>query len=518
MQVQREASPSISLGMDSDHDEYAEWMRVFESIVQLLDDYEQYRHNTANVSARENIAIRMESVVVLLQQVIACTSPGNLECFSFIEEILRNIRVLLLDWNATEDPPSHCTRLAIYSYQSPRVTPSSSPGRPKLDISEDVLLQLRSFGFTWKNISEMLRVSRWTIRRRVVEFGIEKTTGFSDISDEELDDLIREFILRHGCLVGCSIVSGHVKSVGLRIQRDRIRKSIARVDPTNSHIRWAVTVSRRTYSVPGPNSLWHIDGHHGLVNWGFVIHGAIDGFSRLIVFLKCSTNNKSETVKQCFLAATEHFEWPSRVRTDHGGENVKVWELMEERRGTNRGSYLAGTSVHNQRIERLWRDVFCAVCHIFYYTFQSMEECGALQRTNKLHMYVLHFIYLPRINNALNSFASAWNQHPIRTEHNWTPLQIWTNGMLDMRNHALCGISGVADSNIREVEDLEWYGFDPYAPRPHDDGLSTVELDDVDIDNEDDVITILRNSIDPLAVSNSFGIDLYMKALSLFTT
>ena len=72
--------------------------------------------------------------------------------------------------------------------------------------------------------------------------------------------------------------------------------------------------------------------------------------------------------------------------------------------------------------------------------------------------------------------------------------------------------------NIREVEDLEWYGFDPYAPRPHDDGLSTVELDDVDIDNEDDVITILRNSIDPLAVSNSFGIDLYMKALSLFTT
>ena len=67
------------------HDEYEEWMRVSESIVQLLDDYEQYRHNASNVSARENVAIRMESVVVLLQQVIACTSPGNLECFSFIE-------------------------------------------------------------------------------------------------------------------------------------------------------------------------------------------------------------------------------------------------------------------------------------------------------------------------------------------------------------------------------------------------------------------------------------------------
>ena len=63
LQVQREASPSISLGMDSDHDEYAKWVRMFESIVQLLDDYEQYRHNTANVSTRENIAIRMESVL-----------------------------------------------------------------------------------------------------------------------------------------------------------------------------------------------------------------------------------------------------------------------------------------------------------------------------------------------------------------------------------------------------------------------------------------------------------------------
>ena len=67
------------------HDEYREWMRVFEPIVQLLDDYEQHRHNKSNVSARENREIRMESVVVLLHQVIARTSPENLECFSFIE-------------------------------------------------------------------------------------------------------------------------------------------------------------------------------------------------------------------------------------------------------------------------------------------------------------------------------------------------------------------------------------------------------------------------------------------------
>lgn len=72
---------------------------------------------------------------------------------------------------------------------------------------------------------------------------------------------------------------------------------------------------RRQYSVPGPNSLWHIDGNHKLIRyqivadnpytflemsykciylidyvvlfvlklpcrWRFVVHGGVDGFSR----------------------------------------------------------------------------------------------------------------------------------------------------------------------------------------------------------------------------------------------
>lgn len=65
--------------------------------------------------------------------------------------------------------------------------------------------------------------------------------------------------------------------------------------------------------MPGPNSLWHLDGHcRSVVNWGFVVYGAIDGFSRCIVFLQCSTNNKSDTERQLFLSAT-NFGWPSRT-------------------------------------------------------------------------------------------------------------------------------------------------------------------------------------------------------------
>ncbi len=135
-------------------------------------------------------------------------------------------------------------------------------------------------------------------------------------------------------------------------------------------------MKRRKYSVPGPNSLWHLDDHHSLITWAFVIHGAIDGYSRMIVFLRCATNNRKETVLELFRMATAEHGVPSRVRTDKGDENVLVWQAMESLRGQNRNSYLASTATRNQRVERLCRDVWMYVCHIFYYTFQGMEVEG----------------------------------------------------------------------------------------------------------------------------------------------
>ena len=47
-------------------------------------------------------------------------------------------------------------------------------------------------------------------------------------------------------------------------------------------------------------------------------------------FLKCSTNKRKETVEDLFLQSVEKYSWPSRIRTDHGGENLLVWERMIE--------------------------------------------------------------------------------------------------------------------------------------------------------------------------------------------
>ena len=159
---------------------------------------------------------------------------------------------------------------------------------------------------------------------------------------------------------------------------------------------------------------------------------------------------------------------------------------------------------------------FRVVPHMFYCTFQSMEEAGLLERSNAIHMFALYLIFLPRINRALESFAEAWNLHPIPTEQNWTPEQIWMNGMIDFRNRQLTAVADVAEG-VESVDDLEWYGFDPQTPLPGDDGLSTVVVDDVDIELPD-VAEHLSRDINLIAESNSFGIDLYMEGLSIFTT
>ena len=71
-------------------------------------------------------------------------------------------------------------------------------------------------------------------------------------------------------------------------------------------MRWLNSVARHVYSVPGPNSLRHIDGLHALIRWCFVVHGGIDRFSRLIVFfLICSTNNSASTVLNNFMDAVQ---------------------------------------------------------------------------------------------------------------------------------------------------------------------------------------------------------------------
>lgn len=54
-----------------------------------------------------------------------------------------------------------------------------------------------------------------------------------------------------------------------------------------------------------------------------MIHGFIDGYSRLITGLRASDNNTADTVLELFFNAAHVSGVPSRMREDHGAENLQ---------------------------------------------------------------------------------------------------------------------------------------------------------------------------------------------------
>ena len=317
------------------------------------------------------------------------------------------------------------------------------PGRPRYNISQEQLEHRLHLDFDCPTIASMLGVSLRTVRRRMAEYNLSVRSRYSDIDDTGLMFTVREVKEQ---FPNC----GYRMMDGLLRQQMRIREAMHITDPNGMIVRFADFIQRRRYHVPGPQSLWHIDGNHKPIRWRIVVHGGIDGFSRLIVFLNCATDNTATTVLGHFRTAVEKYGLPSRIRCDKGGENTQVAMFMLEHplRGPGRGSMIMGASVHNQRIERLWKDVFQGVLKLYYGLFNHLENIGFLDPTNSLHLFCLHYVFVPRISRHLSIWTDAWNMHPLRTEKNLTPVQLWTRGLF---TRPALGLHEMDDELLDEV-------------------------------------------------------------------
>ena len=226
------------------------------------------------------------------------------------------------------------------------------------------------------------------------------------------------------------------------------------------------------------------DGHHKLIRWRLVTHGGIDGYSCLIVYPRCSNNNNGSTVLNNFQNAAHHFGLPSCVRCDQGTENHEVALHMLRYCGLNRNSVITGSSTHNQRIKRLWRDMHRSVTTLYYRLFYFLEIQSLLDPLNEVHLFALSYIYLPRINRALNVFREGWNHHRIRTAHNRSPHQLF----------------------ISAVDNTYRIDFSDALSLPEE---NAVVLPQSQLVIPDATLQILKDQIDPLANSDNYGIELY---------
>ncbi|XP_076829287.1 uncharacterized protein LOC143475338 isoform X2 [Brachyhypopomus gauderio] len=379
---------------------------------------------------------------------------------------------------------------------------SNGRGRPKLIFSEELLTRLIDMPLPVSCIANLLGVSQSTIFRRMREHGLSTKSTYSSLSDHDLDNAVMS-IKRQLPTAGYRMVKGSLQAEGHRVQWDRIKESMHRVDAAGVLERMTKLgcIVRRTYFVQHPLSLVHVDTNNKLIRYNIVIFGGIDGYSRKIMYLEPADNNCSSTAL-FFLKAVQNYGWPSRVRGDEGVENVGIAETMFTVKGTGRGSFIAGKSVHNQRIERLWRDVWLSVTQLYYEVLHGLEEDGLLDLSDSLHMFCVHYVFLARLEHDLHIFTEGWDNHPLQSEGGLSPNQLWVLG--HMQNS-----SGDSEENLQfqnlELFGTDWESFDSANEEPFG-----VQVPRIESPLPPAVMETIKSIINPLATSESYGRDIYI--------
>ncbi|KAL0569464.1 hypothetical protein V5O48_012504 [Marasmius crinis-equi] len=427
--------------------------------------YEEIGHTVSTVLRTGNIPQIPEitreclSFFQRVQQHYRKFDPDELETIT--SSIMQMILHLDNARNVELDPPDR-----TFPFPSPPSddTPRQR-GRPRAYIDPGLLALAVDLRQTRK-LADILNVHVRTLRRRALEQGLvepghpvyvnfetedgvvmrvyRSSTGpMTDISDDDLDDAMHQIITAFPSF-GRHLIQGELKFMGIHVPRSWVEASYLRVVdlPTQSFGIWRIT--RRIYTVPGPNSLWHHDGQHGI---------------------RAHNNNRADTVLDLFTEAIQVHGCPSRARGDHGTENVMVVEFMEAMKGSGRGSYIFGKSIHNIRIERLWRDVTLGFGGKWKYFFEKLEQHEYLNCENSAHIWLLHFLFLDAINHDALRWAEAWNRHKMALRHqpSASPTEMFVFGMMENGIRGMDEVWNFNDDdrvNLSSQEDLDAYGID----------------------------------------------------------
>ena len=155
--------------------------------------------------------------------------------------------------------------------------------------------------------------------------------------------------------------------------------------------------------------------------------------------------------------------------------------------------------------------MFTGVCSTYHSLFYLLETEHLLDPDNSTHLFVLHSVYLNKIQDALDEFVSAWNNHLIRTERNWSPKMIWNNGLFQPENRARrgvpCVIEGMPACGIDE------FGIDQDGPIPEGDHDQAVHVPETLASLDYQQLNVFLEEVDRRKSVSSNHVFVYSEAL-----
>ena len=243
---------------------------------------------------------------------------------------------------------------------SSAIDPSSLSGLPKESLICSYFLtdfpykDILQFLLTYHNIELTIRHLQ-RILRKLKLFRKNKI-----VSSREISNSVAGELKESGSSYSYRFIHQKCRMKGLSTNRELVRLALKALDPEGVNNRSLKKFKSRKYTSVGPNYMWHIDGYDKLKPFGFAIRGAIDGYSRKILWLHIgSRNNNPRVIAFYYLDCVSKLSnvIPMIVRSDRGTENVVLAGIQQYFRHNDtdqfagRNSFRYGTSTASQRIE-----------------------------------------------------------------------------------------------------------------------------------------------------------------------
>ena len=222
----------------------------------------------------------------------------------------------------------HCgSAVVLQSMEEPSCLPNFSLSRDRQQAEEIIRLYF-NYRYTYEEIIAFLgkyhgiEMSLSTLKRRLRNYGLGRNKNLVD--EDMLKELIRVELNGPRCMGGYRSVWHSLHLVhGISVPRNTVAVLLKEIDPIGVVIRKRRRLRRREYCSSGPNYAWHADGYDKLKDFGFPIHGCIDGYSRKLLWLELTRSNNNPAIRAGFYlnCVKEAGGCPVILSTDPGSEN-----------------------------------------------------------------------------------------------------------------------------------------------------------------------------------------------------